>query len=344
MKKSILLICLSLFVINYLKSQTATVKLGPKLKDSKRSQLSGYIGKDDQNYFVGKATFVGLFNYDNFIESLNSNLEKENSVELTVREKNRKVTKTLGKILMLDDKIFTFFIITDLESKTNSFVMNELNKSSLLSENEDRTLFEYSFEDGSKRNTGGFGFDLSYDSSKVLIYHSLPYSKDNPERFGLAVFDKKLNKLWDKEIELPYEDKLFSTRNFQVNNEGKVFILGKLYEDKAWDKKRGEVNYAFHVLSYSKNEKENFDIEVDPKSNFFNEMTMSVNTNNEVVCVGFYSADYSSVSEGSFYVRIDSKTKKKVVENFMPFSELVQENENENDSERKKRENKTEYT
>ena len=331
--------------------QGATVTLGPEMKDVKKSGLiTNIIGKDNDGVYINRAitkVIIAIAKSIYTIESYNLNFEKTNSAILEKKEKEKGITHNHLFEINLKNKLYSVDTKKDLNNKTKTFTVEEINKTSLLPEGNEKTLAEYSFEDGNKRNSGNFGFNQSYDSSKVLIYYALPEIKDQPQKFGMQVYNDDFKEVWKKEIELPYNDELCDIVDYRVGNDGNVYLLAKVYEEKHNEKKQGEVNYKFHVFYYSKNDKDTYDMPIDSKSKFFNEMTLSINNNNEVVCVGLYSSEnqiyYSTnpstkrdKNEGTFYLRIDSKTHKVVAETMKPFSELMQEDEDNNDSDKKK--------
>ena len=44
--------------------------------------------------------------------------------------------------------------------------------------------------------------------------------------------DKNLNQIWDKKVELPYQDQLFEIEGYQIDNQGNVHLLGILFNEK----------------------------------------------------------------------------------------------------------------
>jgi hypothetical protein len=315
------------------------VTLGPELKDIKRGYLSNIIGKDENGIYVqrvslSRSVFFGSSNYT--LESYNMNMEKVNSVPFDYKSKDDKIITQQLNTFILNNKMYIINTKTDLNSKMNSLEVEEINKSSLLSEGNTKTLAEYSFEEGSKNNKGNYRITLSNDSTKLLVYYNFPYEKEQTQRFALHVFNKDFKELWKNEIELPYNSDLFDVHDFSVGNNGNVYLLGKVYEENRRERKKGEVNYKYHIIYYSSDKKEAIDLELDSKGKFFNEISMTVNNNNQVVCVGLYTSEFNRVSEGTFYLRVDSKSHKTEVTTFKEFSELMQEDEEDKDLSDKK--------
>lgn len=339
MKKILATTLLFFGIQSALFGQGAAVELGPKVKGMKRASSVEIIGKDEEAIYVNQI-YYSFLSLKYVREVYNLNMEKTNSVQYDPKKTNNRVVKKILGTILLKDKMFSLFSNTDLNNKINTLEIDEINKSTLLPEGNEKTLAEISFEEGNKRNTGGFSYTQSQDSSKVLVYYYLPYVKGQPQKFGMHVYNDEFEEIWNKEIELPYDDELFDIVSYRVGNDGNVYVLGKVYEEKHRDKKRGEVNYKYHVFYYTKNENDTYDMPIESKSKFFNEISMSLNNNNQVICVGLYTTSLGGVSEGTFYMRIDSKTHKVVADTQKEFSELMDDNNNDSERKRKRKQDR----
>lgn len=324
--------------------QEATIELGPEMKNEKNSFGAKILGKDEDGFYIERLTLsknTSVFSlkvkYNYLLESYDMNMEKMNSVKIEDSKKEDRVIKEQLMNLLIKDKLFVFNTKTDLNSKMNSLEVDEIDKTSLYPIEQPKKIAELSYEEGNKRNKGGFFINVSNDSSKVLVYSMYPYEKGQMQKFKLQVFDNQFTELWNNDIELPYNEELFDVIELEVGNNGNVYLLGKVYEDKHRDKKRGEINYQYHILYYSSDNQKGLDTEIDSKNKFFNDISMSVNNNNQLVLVGLYTSDFNAVSEGTFYSRINSKTHNNEVITFKEFSELMEDNGE--DSERKKKRN-----
>jgi len=160
----------------------------------------------------------------------------------------------------------------------------------------------------SKRNSGSFSYDVSQDSTKLLLFANLPYSKGEAERFHFEVFDTDLNSIWQQDVKLPYLDRDFSIEQYVVDNDGNVYVLGQLN------------NNEYRLLKYgaSTNDATDYGIKQDGKR--LNEMRMSVRSDGTIVSGGFYSTGaVNSGVDGSFFFRIDGKTGRIVASSFEDF-------------------------
>ena len=96
-------------------------------------------------------------------------------------------------------------------------------------------LFSYNFERNDfffsdyNRKQDAIGISISQDSSKVLFAY-VNSSREGINSIGneiyqLVVFDDEMNKVWEKEVELPYTEKQIAVKQFEITDSGEVYIL-----------------------------------------------------------------------------------------------------------------------
>ena len=123
-------------------------------------------------------------------------MKMKKSIELDLNYKNKR--RDFEDVIMAGDQLYFLTSFNNQAKKINYLFAQKINLKTLrpskklikLAEVETRNLYQ----------EGGFRHHLSKDTSKVLIYASLPKKKKQPKRFSLQVFDKQLNLLWDKEV------------------------------------------------------------------------------------------------------------------------------------------------
>ncbi len=211
-------------------------------------------------------------------------------------------------VLYLNGELLLFSSLLDKDLQKKLLFVETVDKTSLTPNGDTRKIGEIDYD--RKRNSGSFGFKLSDDTSKVLIYYTLPYKEREAEKFGIQVFDTKMNQLWEEKITLPYANELFSLDSYQVDNEGNVVLLGRLYNQVAKERRNGEVNYKYIVLTYAPDDDvEEYEAKIDGK--FLTDMEIAVDKEGDLVCAGFYSNKRWATSiMGTYYIRIDRRQKK----------------------------------
>jgi hypothetical protein len=321
--KKILLILLTINIAN-VRAQEISAKLGPEQKDSKHGYLKGFAGSDENYFYAIRIDVKSVFFRTFLLEKYNKQLELIVSQPIETYGKEKGQFFNLESVILIQNKIFAISSLQNMNDKVNTFQAIEIDKASMLPTENKINLASVSFEDKSRFNSGTFSLDFSSDSSKILVRYSLPYEKGSPEKFGFKVYDKNFTFIWGNDIELPYENQLFEMNNFTVDNQSNVYLLGKVYEKVAKEKIREDVNYQYHVFSYSAGKTEPFEYIIDSKSNFFNEIKFSVNDKNEIICFGFYSNKLNTSNDGTFYMKLDAKSKKVVIEKLLSFKDYFE--------------------
>ncbi len=233
------------------------------------------------------------------------NLITSAEIEMKYEEGKR----DLEFILHLNDHLYLFSSYKDQKQKKNMLFVQGIDKQSLKPNTTSRKLAEVDYEGHRKKNSGSFEYSVSRDSSKFLVYYNMPYEKGENERFGFHILDGQLQSLWNKQVNLPYQEELFDVERFKVDNQGNVHLLGQIYNEKRKEKRRGEVNYKYQILSYRDkgNSLTEYPVELDEL--YLKDMQIAVRDNQDIVCAGFYSENAKSSIMGSYFLTVDGKTK-----------------------------------
>ncbi len=147
---------------------------------------------------------------------------------------------------------------------------------------------------------GGAPFTIyrSFDDSKFMInYRRKPLLKRdaaNHDLLGFFVFDTSLNKVWGREVKMPYTEKVMNNLAYTVGTDGTVYMMAFHRDDKSFKfitiPKEGDLtvtglnkgDYMFQRLQMKENKDGNFDFlgyyanGLDYK---FMEGNLSLNTN-----------------------------------------------------------------
>lgn len=314
------------------------VKWGKEFTAPRNSTVADIIGYDPSGFYVVKAQSGGLFSSSSLLlDRFDNSLNPSKSIELELTEEGKK--SYLEEIVHLDGKLLMFTSYPNQRTKLNALFVQPVNKQTLLPDNtKKQKLAEINYEGNSKRNSGSFSFRLSQDSSKVLIFYSLPYDYRDPEKFGFLVMDKNLNVMWKKDITLPYRDDLFDVESFKVDNYGNVYLLGLLFKDVRRAKRNGEANYQYKVLAYTDDGANETEYAVSLPNKFLTDMQIGIRSNKDIVCAGFYSDNGTLSIRGTFFLSIDAKTKEIKTESFKEFDiGFITQNMTERQAEKAKR-------
>ena len=331
--------CLVLMVISA-SSQNSTSKLkwGKEFDAPRNSTVEDIIGFDNTGFYVLKGKIrVSLFGSNTLsLERFDNNMNPSKSIELELKEKGK--DSYLEYVVHLNNRLLLFSSFPDQRTKINSLFVQEVDKQSLMLNPNKKKLGEINFEGNSKRNSGGYSFRLSQDSSKILVYYNLPYESQQAEKFSFLVMDNRMNVLWQKEIALPYKDQLFSVETFKVDNYGNVYLLGLLYKDVVKIRRKGEANYQYKILSYVDNGAIANEYSASLTDKFLTDMQIGVRNNKDIVCAGFYSESGKTSIRGTFFLSIDANTKEIKTKSFKEFDiDFITQNMTEGQANKAKR-------
>jgi len=305
MKKTVLLsltILITLCLNAQLKTtEKADVNWGEELRFKKGEGFVEYLGKDKNSYFLVKSIKKG-----NTIASFNKNLSQKNEVEIDMKNADKKQMIYEGSYL-INQSIFVFSSLPNKKTKVNSLYCRAINKDNLEAEKLIK-IEEFPFE--KKRSKGNFGVEVSADESTFLVLLNKPYQKNAAEKFGFTVLDNNLEEMWKKEIELPYTEQFFTLKDYQLNNDGDVYLLGKEYKENKKDRIKGKPNYKYHILAYLDKGRKVKDYEINLEDKFITNITYKIAKNGDLICSGFYSENDDYSVKGAFFMTIDFETRR----------------------------------
>ncbi len=169
----------------------------------------------------------------------------------------------------------------------------------------------------SKNLQGKFDYAPSPDSSKAVIFFSeAPNTRTQSwgadatsNKFTVKVLDDKFEKVWREKITLPYDENLYEHRQIEVDNDGNVYILAKIYDNRVRERVRGKANYKYKIIALREGEKrKEYDLYLEDK--FITDITFKLDRRtNDIICSGFYSERNSQGFKGAFFLAIDKQTK-----------------------------------
>lgn len=318
MKKIILGILLAVCSFSGLKAQEIAATIGPELKDTKNGFMIGFAGSDENNFYALRINNKGI-SRTYLLDRYNKQLDLEASVPLYIYGKKMGYTM-MESVILVDNKLFAISHFINTADKLRTYHATEIDKETLLPKGNPIELGEVTLiNDGT--NKGPFSISLSPDSTKILATYLLPYEEGSTDEYGIKIFDNTFSLLWENKFELPFQDLLYAVNNAKIDNQGSIFLPGKVFDKTdATEKKKQDLAYQFHLFAFSQDQAEPAEYIIDSKSNFLNEFSFSLNDKHEIVCYGFYTEKLNEkLSDGIFYAKIDAKTKKVLKEKMISF-------------------------
>ena len=120
------------------------------------------------------------------VDYYSNNLKKVNTKKVDFGEMTE--TRDFEALFQMRNQrfyLFSSFLNDERENVLEAQLMKP--KTLALSSNQ-KELHKLSFKGYRKNNSGSYGFKMSRDSSKLLVYYNLPYERKASERFGENTF------------------------------------------------------------------------------------------------------------------------------------------------------------
>ncbi len=326
-----IIICIVIFFTAYSSYSQNTPKSRVSLKWSKEYPLQKnyrgaetiIVGKGDSSFFTLNSGYLTKYNND---------LTQEKTLKLkTEDESGKRQFEELffGK----NDKAYFLTSQEKDKEKMKSIYLEVIDKNALKSTGSAYKLAEtpYNVRDYHRNvpraiekkttNEGHLKLLTSNDSSKhvLMLLSILDFSKNEKEKFSINVFDENMKPLWNNSVALPYDDELFEIALTKVSNDGAVYIVGKIYNEKADDSKKGKPNYKYVIYKYSKTSNNPEIVEIDAKDKFINNLIGTIDANGDFTLNGFYSNKEPNDADGIFFLTLDAKTNSIKVQNYQKF-------------------------
>ncbi|MCB0650470.1 MAG: hypothetical protein KDC85_04275 [Saprospiraceae bacterium] len=318
MKKTILLftiLLVSVSVWGQMEDLPATISWGEELKEPANTYIDKIVNSNSSGMITVRHK-TGL------LENTPKIYVEQYDEKMNLKRSEKIALEFDGNNLQFEDLIYLngqLYLLTSYNNKAKetSFLFYQTLSSRFTPSNKINKIAE--INTGSWLKEGSYDIQLSKDSSKVLVYGQLPYKRKDAERFTLNVFDNSFNPLWNREITLPYPDELLSLEAYQIDNEGNVYLLGKLYYDRLRTTRNGKPNYHYIVLAYTNESQEASEYKIDLQDKFITDLTFKIGNDGNLVCAGFYSEKLSYSMKGTCFFGINAKTKETFNIHLKPF-------------------------
>lgn len=330
MKKILLIctafICISVLTFGQSTSNKIDIIFGKKHdKPFKNYTSSKVIDADDTGFYQlwNVKTGKKMLSYHNY----KTDKAKWEEIDLKYKGKKREFMFTIAA----KDKLYFFTAYRDGTARKKYLYVESINRTTLKSNKDVKKISELDFSENKKLASkpkalvaGGhrdvYFYNLSSDSSKILIYYDLLDNKtNNEERLSMHVFNSdNMEEDWHKEISLPIPDKRYNVMGYEVSNIGNVFVLGKY--KSVGESISKEASYSYRIFGFLDKGKILKNYQFSTEDYRIPSMKISVNDNNDILCGGFYSNYNSKDILGSCFVKIDGNTEEILAKKFEKFS------------------------
>jgi hypothetical protein len=296
MKKLLLLLNCFLSTVIFGQSTTLKVTESPEFKDTKKAISVLAIHTNKQNRTATLRSSKNHYMFDIFDENLNKihsqlieRTNKERYIDYVVygNEINF-ITVFSGKKKERTIYCHTLNLTSKSHKKTKLFVATVEKNQPL-------------FSGSSKRETNAA---ISPNGKYIVV--ATDNIKKNSNAYSVHVYQTNTFELFYTRDYQKHTDKYYEPNDLVIDNQGKVYTLGKLFKEGKKEKKRSEANYQFTLTKVEEASKE--DLKISLRGDLHIQSLVINNSNNNLQLLGFYSPTRAGRIKGGCSFLVDPST------------------------------------
>ncbi len=232
---------------------------------------------NDNYYFITSYMERAVMNY--YLQSFDKDGGNLASTPLEVNMGVFNNTFGIDQVLALGNSIYAMVEHLDKAAGKNTLLMREIDKIGKISSTEVEVM-SIPFE---KIMNSGYNYSVvSEDRNTLAVLGEMPFVKETPGRFKIALYNTSLKKLTEGNITLPGEDTKNKSMSIMIANDGTAYIFKKGMT------KKGEITLAVYQWSATTPDAvKEYIIELTPPSNILN-YEAAINSANELIIAGLY--------------------------------------------------------
>ncbi|MFZ1609946.1 MAG: hypothetical protein WAT52_02685 [Chitinophagales bacterium] len=296
------------------------VELSEQYEEPKNSTVFDVVGYDDGGFVFSRYNRKGIYNLEISLEKYNKALKF-----LTLRDYEYEIDGEeveYNSPFYFNDKLYLLATTQVKKTKNTNVYYHEVDANTL-NTNRDPVLLK-SIQELDNGSVALASYAISRDE-QTLAFYGLPgyikkgmalagipikFSSEKDETKGsISVFVGNMEKKWELDFTLPYQEKLYSITDVDIDNNGNFYFMGLLYNEKAKSKVRGLPNYQYILTAFRNNGKEKAEYNISLDEKFITDCSFILTNDNKIVCAGFYSDKGTTTIKGTFFMTIDPETK-----------------------------------
>jgi len=165
---------------------------------------------------------------------------------------------------------------------------------------------------------------VSNDHNRILVLFDAPYERRASESIAIRVFDAGLDLLWERTLELPYDQDVVQVHHFDVDSEGGIYLMSGQNPEKhalSWQRPQGH-RYVVFYYEHEQNILREYDVSLKDKQVL--SVQFAIQPSGQLVIGGYYSNDFSFAAAGTFLFVLEARAEGVEVASYMPFpQELI---------------------
>ncbi len=264
-------------------------------------------------------------------------------------------------VQIIKNKIQVFFSFQNEASEKHYLFSRSVDAESLELNDDTKMIAELDYSGISKYKRTSVQYEVSEDETKIMFFYTVLNKKNEPLRFAVHVYDNELNSIWKTNVSPKFQEGVFSYKQFRLDNNGDVYLLGAHYSDKknyydsADFKDKGFFskdtyftdmpNFTYQLYRYYNNGKEEAYKNISLEDKFIRSMSFTV-LDGILSVNGIFSNPETISARGAFTFKLDAANGKKTDLSTEVFStEIIEKGFSENELKRFQRsiKDKSEY-
>lgn len=324
----IILVCFFFFCAHSANSQwkneKVQVRLGEELKRSQQKglqQMFGYQGGDWytlQKKMTPFYQFASKQPYMYQLKHYNAEMKLVQAKKLCLKRNGKPLT--YESTLQLGGALYLFSSAYEEGREKKRLFAQKINKQSLEPGNE----FLQVAEIGKGEKGGHFSWKLSENGSKLLLLYT--YFSGSRKTYNLKVFNSELEEVWSKKDCAPFSQGPYAIEQYEIDEEGNVYLLSTAFQDKRREKRQGAPDYAYYLTTYLQEGTAENKYRIRLPGKFLTDIRIKVNKAQDIIGGGFYAEEGSFNLEGNCFFTIDGASSEVLIKSIAPFdSSFVKE-------------------
>jgi len=322
MKHSCLIVILLFSLVEFSIAQKNNIKIkwGDLTRGNKGSFVEKVIPAGNGNFYVKrvKESSIVSFNVADkdkiryTLQKYNSKLKKVSSIDLHKLLKGQQeyiedVFWHHNKLIMLTQRL-------DRPDKKYQLIIRKLSGDNLSLEGEKIVFKEIDYDWTLGRPT--LDYRISKDSTKLMLLYNLPNKRNSEEKVGYTILNKNLKKINERILTIPIKDRFFEIEGYEVANSGEMVIWGnEFFNSNKMLTITGKPNYQMCIFyTHPKKPEALSRVNVKDETLFISQIRMAFTNSNQLIGVGYYSAEDTESLKGTIYVKIDKRVASLAIE------------------------------
>ncbi len=272
-------------------------------KQEKTSECINFMNSGN-HFFFTKYSEGAVPKY--YMQSFDNNGNFLTNTTLEINEGVFNNSYGIDQVIGFGPKVYAMVEHLDKPAGKNSLTARAIDNIGRVSEDEVEVM-SIPFE---KTMNSGFNYtSVSPNNSILAVVGEMPYAKEQPAQFKIALYNQDMKKVKEGTINLPGENTKNKSMSQVVANDGTVYLIKKGMT------KKGEITLTIYQwLSENPSEIKEYTIELIEPNQIYN-YTYEINSNNELIVTGtYYERKTLTVGEkkaiGVFFFTNKGKTEK----------------------------------